>query len=863
MTTPKLIPLTTATPAPQVLSTAPTRSASFPGIDIIVLKDEESSNVTCETGGSAGFKTMDAALKKMREFEKAMASHSYGISTIHYGLILPLKEMVFGLTSEQVDNLDLYRKHTALCSGIKKVQKAFKAYTAAQEAADKAPTNPVTAREGARRQAIAAGTALVTNYEDLIGLAIDQAKEIEAAPAVYLNDLHGELDKDTKGLILKTVNTIRPNIAIETGLLDDKDSVKEELKTRYQKFVTEFVSNVQKAHRQSGGSSMLSAVTEAFIQGLAAIPELGELDDGLVLIELYGELSQKQEELSKKQPDGVAGPQDLAIQHFIAEIEALMNTGNPITTEDLQNIQYNGISLQSVKSIDVKELNVLQKIIMKLKDVQGKIQVAQVEIKQKKAIVEEQESYSFADVESYIKHTGNLLEKTPKEDGNALDRLAKFYTETLAKLAVFTKKKGEIQDRQAKATADRIQALADNEAAVTKAKAKIASLDSQITAETIELANEVKKLAEFEKAIGKELKKLADEKVIGDIKNMKLTGFQKESDIAKANRKAEINRLKGSLEDNGSEREEWQEVLDGLNSDVKKLNEENNSRNIKEDLALRQLDQECLALTNHQKVVFTGKDIKVITEKLESGFSEDIKILKKMNQVRAAEARVEVLTSKGLELQQLADDFKAQMTGRSQLLTLNDKHAFVLDAAIFGDLEKAEITTQLKSNLVIARKVTLEVGREIVRQDDAVLAALLKKANEDTKAPHKSKRAYQDRVSTLELHLDSLEDSSAKKLYELVQERVEKLTPVVPKKLVEASQPLSTSASRSLELLIANEESDIESGRVIDEDDYETVTRSRGAADAGSTSASTDAPKVAAEVVKTTGSQILIEEDDF
>ncbi|HEY5234547.1 MAG TPA: hypothetical protein VIJ14_00085, partial [Rhabdochlamydiaceae bacterium] len=356
------------------------RAASFSDVTVLNTK-ALSPEFTAEIAKVQAAKEQAAA--KEAAFEKAKASTSYGISTIHYGLILPLKNMIVGLTDEQATKLDLYTKHTALCKGIKSVQKAFKTFISAQEAADKAPTNPATAREGARRTAMTAGDALVENYENLIQLAIGQADAIDADRTEFLEDLHGELEENTWGLILKTVDMIRPRQQIETGkagqagLLDQKDYLRSELSDRYKSFVTDFVSNVQESRRQSGDSSALYAITDAFIQGLAAIPELGELDHGLILIELYDELTAKQD---PKHP-GVGMEQNEAIRHFEGQIEALILGTDPVTTEDLQDIQYKGISLTSVMpSINVEQLNELRELSIQLEEVQAQIQVAQAEL---------------------------------------------------------------------------------------------------------------------------------------------------------------------------------------------------------------------------------------------------------------------------------------------------------------------------------------------------------------------------------------------------------------------------------------------------------------------------------------------------
>ena len=283
-------------------------------------------------------------------FERAKASASYDVfATIKYRLILPLKEMMtIELTDAEVSNLDLYRKHTALCSGIEKVQNAYKSYIAAQEVADQSPTNSADAR----LHAMVEGNSLVNNYTSLIKLAIAQAEEIGMEKNEYVEDLHNVMgDKELR--IFDTVNSIRLK-AVEAEWFNGSKS---DAKEAYLKFVTEFVSNVREARLQIGNTSVfddddLVYISDAYIHGLAAIPELG---DGLVLIELYDELS--------KQQARVAESQNEVITYFRDKIAALMNQEQDITTEDLQQIQFKGIPLLTVlKSISAETLNNLKKL---------------------------------------------------------------------------------------------------------------------------------------------------------------------------------------------------------------------------------------------------------------------------------------------------------------------------------------------------------------------------------------------------------------------------------------------------------------------------------------------------------------------
>jgi hypothetical protein len=176
-------------------------------------------------------------------YERAKASATYGVfETINYWLILPIKEMMdIKLNAKEARNLDLYRKHTDLCSGIEKVQNAYKSYIAAQEAADQSPTNSADAR----LHAMAEGNSLVNNYTSLMKLAFAHAEKCGDFNHSYLEDLKRVMG-DTDFEIFVVVNSIRLKAVEAKWLNGSNDNAKE----AYLKFVTEYVSNVREANLQ-------------------------------------------------------------------------------------------------------------------------------------------------------------------------------------------------------------------------------------------------------------------------------------------------------------------------------------------------------------------------------------------------------------------------------------------------------------------------------------------------------------------------------------------------------------------------------------------------------------------------------------
>jgi hypothetical protein len=728
---------------------------------------------------------------------KASVLLSNSLATIQYGLILPLKERTVGLTNDQAVYLEVYRDHTALCSAIEKVQGVYKSYVTDQEDLAKAPTRE---RAAARNREFATGNELVKKYDDLIQLAIVQADKIGMNKAAYFAGFHEELDGKTLGHIYNTVNMIRAKAGIEKSTR--KDNSPDVLKSEYLKFATEFVSNVREARLKSGNSSALdlsegiyAPITNAFINGLAAIPEL-ESDEGLMLIELYGELTEQQT------PESITETQNAAIQSFQDKIEVLLSQEQEITTADLQNIQYKGISLLSVippSSID--RLNELKNLKSDLENIQSKIQRTEEVIVEGRQFIARPVEYSFNDVQTFLDELsleahlglsllsleelndlapikpgreGKKLEDLPKDD-TALGRLATSYTEALERHAALTQQITEITENQAQAKTVRTQAITDNKAEVAVVKEEVLRLNRALGTERDTLRAKQEELETLEKAIAAEIKILAGEekgsnKIQKNLKEIKMAGFKRDSDALLQPLQEEVDNLQDNFNATFAAWNIQHESLTRLQTVQTELIEADGIQDAADALLLQGLNEQLEDVNARKVAELSGDDIKALAIHLgiDGKAVSQNSLAKQLNGVNVAEARVKRLTDDVSQLKNEAED----MT--NEVLALNL-------ANMFGDEEKAEIANQLQSNLVIAKQVTMKVGQEIVKLQDKASQAVLDVAIAKDLPHMLVQRASVSRESGLQRKLMSLEvqDGNADNLHDLVNKRLENVKMVV------------------------------------------------------------------------------------
>lgn len=262
----------------------------------------------------------NAIAKDIFDRIKASAHYGYG-ATFYYTCILPLKGFIFGLNDNEKEKLSYYTAHATLYSEIERVQYAFWEYVYTVEGIGGKVAGPT---------AIDAGEWLVHNYDNLFRMAKEIVKDVlekqggadkdeeylKKFTLDYLNNLEGVLLRNTRhtpymgertspeakiqyaGNLFETVNSLRASLPLEKALRgqkelnkqqNDPDILKQTLSNHYSHFVQNFVSHVQEVSSKATVSKH-RAITEASIQGLAAIPELG---DGLILLGLWDQLNQQ------------------------------------------------------------------------------------------------------------------------------------------------------------------------------------------------------------------------------------------------------------------------------------------------------------------------------------------------------------------------------------------------------------------------------------------------------------------------------------------------------------------------------------------------------------------------------------------
>ncbi len=309
-------------------------------------------------------------------FDKVRATRSYSISTVHYGVILPLKEKTIGLTKDQATNLDLYRKHTALCSGIDKVQKAYRQYTAAQEAA-KGVTDDAKVAAAQFEEHKQAGI-LSTSYNELLELATTQARDLGVSEAVVKADVHKALSQKEKGLIVSTINMVREKFAI------DNSDPEVEFQDKYVELVSGLVGHVRQAMKNSGtyDRAAIGTITQAMIEGLASISDFEE--DDLQIIECHAQLVRLQKgELPEKRTE----MEQRLVSYFTQQLKDLINAKAPITRALFRGdpIQWNFSSLcHTLSDKEISVLNELRTLKNQRRQVKKELQPMELQLHNRK-----------------------------------------------------------------------------------------------------------------------------------------------------------------------------------------------------------------------------------------------------------------------------------------------------------------------------------------------------------------------------------------------------------------------------------------------------------------------------------------------
>jgi hypothetical protein len=184
-----------------------------------------------------------------------------------------------------------------------------------------------------------------------------------------------------------------------------------------------------------------------------------------------------------------------------------------------------------------------------------------------------------------------------------------------------------------------------------------------------------------------------------------------------------------------------------------------------EDQTLRDLDASIVQINSSTIGSLSGKEVVALAGRL--GLVDA-----QLNWLHDLDQHIIHAQIEETKVQELTDNLN-----RNQNLakTVSDKIA-VLNDTMFSDQARAEITDQLELNLVIAKKVTMAVGRKVVEKD---AESWRQKAEQDT-GPHSSKNVYAGMVSALKIELDAREkmDGDTNDLNTRVSKGIGKLGPI-------------------------------------------------------------------------------------
>lgn len=311
---------------------------------------------------------VDEAAKTVfdENFERAKPTHEYGLGWLKYGVLSQVSGRL--LSEERQTKVDLYSKHAALRAGVVKVKTAFQSFIAAEKTVQQAkdPSSLGHAQAEERRQA----KRLMSTYNDLVALATTQARELGVSEIAYRGDLHRELNKKSDGLIFYTINRIAGRYC-----LDSKLEAEEGFEKSYVQATSHLVLNIQAAFSASGEQATIQMITEAFIEGLASLPEFAQdplsiLDCYMALAKLRNPTLETDKALLKQLQKAKDKLEKTIIADFLEQLNKLLDSEAVITMADIRKITSHGIRLfqwRVFTEAEVDRLNNLRTLKASLK----------------------------------------------------------------------------------------------------------------------------------------------------------------------------------------------------------------------------------------------------------------------------------------------------------------------------------------------------------------------------------------------------------------------------------------------------------------------------------------------------------------
>lgn len=293
-------------------------------------------------------------------------SQRYGLYGKIKNLIRALfKKMGIGLPPQRETKHDLYNQHAKLCSKIRKVSEAYRAYRRAENRVQLAQDLKADSQWEFYR-----AEAFVKSYDALIDLALQQSARFGVSRNPYLRDIHDSLAQ--KGDIFPAVHRARAKLYLGNGLFEGTQK-------RYVDFVGSFTQHVRQAAQASGsrGPENIQVIADGLIDGLASISGVDlapSIRDAIIKLNHLQNPSQigdfqEREALERE----VAQLKDEVVQSLSQQLLALISRDKPLSIADLEKIQHRGISLFSVLGYTedgVESLEKLQVLWKSLQEVQ-------------------------------------------------------------------------------------------------------------------------------------------------------------------------------------------------------------------------------------------------------------------------------------------------------------------------------------------------------------------------------------------------------------------------------------------------------------------------------------------------------------
>jgi uncharacterized coiled-coil protein SlyX len=453
------------------------------------------------------------------------------------------------------------------------------------------------------------------------------------------------------------------------------------------------------------------------------------------LIHFYNQLN------SKEFANGIEdGQLNAVIDHFEKQLKALIERPEDITSAELKSIHCHGIALFSVLPEGTAEsLNTLKATEKEHQEASLALEQAKSALEQNESVIKGETSYSFKDVEAFLEEM--------EEDKQILLDNVRNSAKAISSLAKVTQERSDLIEAKIKQIADlhkAIKALTDEsirkntelEESIVQAQRVLDRFNREIAGQKNDLDKMEAELDKLNEEYKRFSKKKADPASL--LSSITKKGYEQD----KTEREKSIADHKVQIEQKIDEKKAQEKALEKLRTEKSELGKTYSSKRAEYSNKIATLDDEIEAVQTDPMITLSGKDVAEIAQGLgiENPGSPISRIAVTLSKTNAASNEVARLTG----------TIPANEKNIERLKTLKDSQVDIIELLTDenGQAQK-KIKDQIASNLAVARAVTLEVGREVVKQgDEFAKSQQLPK----TKMSHKQHRAA-ERVSPLASHL--------------------------------------------------------------------------------------------------------------